>query len=143
MENTDLQELDVAALQENGGIVSNVPVKKVITWKRVNDDGDEVESKFVVHVVRQSFGFVERLFTTADDKSRSATFISEAIRLGKNGKQRLSYDQAYQLHPTLAQELVRVINEVNGVGTKEGDEGKGQPKKSGMNSSSPESVDEQ
>jgi len=143
MDSTDIKDLDVSILKDNGGIVSNVPVKKTLTWKRVDDEGEEVEEKFHVFVVRQSFGFVEKLFISDDDKSRSAKFISEAIRLGKSGKQRLSYEEAYQLHPTLAQEMVRVINEVNGVTSKEGDEGKVQKKKSGTSSLSPESEEEQ
>jgi hypothetical protein len=102
--------MDLRELKAKGGFVSAEPVPTEVTWKR-GEDSDT----FTVHVVKQSFGAIEKLFGGADDRSRSASFIAECIRLG-NGKERLTYDDAYALDPGLATVLVEAINKVNGTG---------------------------
>lgn len=95
--------MNLQQLRDSGGIVSPEPVKKPVEWRG---------KKFNVHVVRQSFGTVEEIVRQSEGRSRSAALIASFIRLGDNGTEQLSYDDAYQLQPELAAEFVRVVNEV-------------------------------
>jgi hypothetical protein len=104
--------MDLRELKAKGGFVSAEPVPVEVTWKHGKD-----ADTFTVHVVKQSFGAVESLFKTTDDRSRSASFIAAAIRLG-DGKERMSYDDAYALDPSLATVMVEAINKVNGTDEK-------------------------
>jgi hypothetical protein len=106
--------MDLRELKAKGGFVSAEPVPREVEWKH-NGDGKEVTDKFTVHVVKQSFGAIEKLFSGTDDRSRSAAFISECIRLG-DGTERMTYEDAYMLDPGLAAVLVGAINQVNGTG---------------------------
>jgi tail assembly chaperone len=73
-----------------------------------------------VFVKRQSFGSIERLFLgDDDDSSRSAAYIAATILLGDKGTEPLSYQDAYQLEPSLAKVLIEAINAVNGTGATE------------------------
>lgn len=94
-----------------GAVVSGELVKKDIVWTR-DVDGEEVTDSFAVFVKRPSFGDVERIFVGGDDKSRSAAMISACIRMGEHGEELLTYDQAYQLVPSLAQLFSEAIKEV-------------------------------
>lgn len=127
--------MDLKQLKARGGFVSAEPVKKSVKWKH-EDGGVEVEDDFEIYVVRQSFGSVEKLLTGLDDRSKSASFISACVRflVGSEEAQAyevqrrddpglpvrmefleaMSYEDAYQLEPSLAGALVRAINEVNG-----------------------------
>lgn len=95
--------MNLQQLRDTGGIVSPDPVKKTVKW-----NGE----KFVVYVVRQSFGSVETLVKDLEGRSRSAALVASFIRLGDDASEHLSYEDAYQLHPDLAAEFVRVVNEV-------------------------------
>lgn len=106
--------MNLKELKARGGFVSAVPVKKEVEWTHVDPQtGEEVTDKFGVFVKKQSFGAIERLFIGKDDQSKSATFISECILLGEDGKDQMTYQDAYQLDPGLAAVLVKAINEVN------------------------------
>lgn len=128
--------MDLKQLKARGGFVSAEPAKKAVAWKHEDDTGAEIEDKFDVYVVRQSFGSVEKLLTGLDDRSKSASFISACVRFLVGTDEALayeaqcrddpslpvrmeflesmSYEDAYQLAPSLAGALVRAINEVNG-----------------------------
>lgn len=106
--------MDLRELKAKGGFVSAEPVAQEVTWKHSDEDGDH-EDKFDVYVVRQSFGAIEKLFTGSDERSRSASFIAQCIRLGDK-KEAMSYDDAYMLDPGLASVLVEAINKVNATG---------------------------
>lgn len=99
-------------LIDKGGFVSAEPVKKLVEWTR-EDGGEIVTDKFSVWVLRQSFGNIEKLWTGPDDQSHSALMISECIRFGEKAEERMTYEQAYQLHPGLATVLMVAFNEVN------------------------------
>ena len=108
--------MKLADLKTAGGFVPSAPVKKSVTWKRKGHD----DVTFDVFIKRQSFGSVERLFLRDDDgRSRSAAYISEALLLGDKGNEPLSYDDAFQLEPSLAAVLIEAINDVNGTGRDE------------------------
>lgn len=101
----------LADLQSLGAFVDTAPVKKTITW-RATPDGEELTGE--VFVVRQPFGEVERALGDLDnERSRGAKLIAMSIRLGENGDEQLTYEQAYQLTPAFAWALVTAINEVN------------------------------
>lgn len=109
--------MDLKQLKAKGGFVAAVPVPKEVTWKHHDEEtGEETTDVFTVHILKQSFGSIERLFLGADDRSKSAAFIAECIRLGDGGKERMTYEDAYQLDPGLAAVLVAAANEVNGTG---------------------------
>lgn len=97
-------------LKAAGGFVAPKPVKKRIKWERKGEDTVE----FDVHIRRASFGSMERVMTAAlDERSRSATLLSEVLLLGENGDEPISYEDAYQLHPGLATLLLNAAREVN------------------------------
>lgn len=93
-----------------GGMVSPIPVKKEIKFKL---DGDE-ELSGTIHVKRLAIGDYEALFLVdGEERSRTAKIISEAVSLGPDGKERISFKDAYQLHPALAGAMIVAFNEVN------------------------------
>lgn len=112
--------MNLKQLREKGGFVSVRPVKKSVVWKHADDlSGEEHTDSFDVHVVKLSFGMVERIQMGVratdenDQRSANAQLISEATRWGEDGKERMSYQEAYQLQPKLARALVIAIAEVN------------------------------
>lgn len=101
-------------LRKQGGFVSAAPVKKSVTWKKVDDlSGEETEVTFDVWVRKLSFGMIESLFVSPDRKSRNAILISEAVRLGDDGKEEITYLDAFQLKPSLARAIMTAVAEVN------------------------------
>lgn len=106
--------MNLKELKAAGGFVSPALVKKPITWKKADDlSGQESEITFDVWVRKLSFGMVESLVTAPDQRSRNSALIAEAVRLGDDGKESFSYQDAYQLKPALARQLVIAIAEVN------------------------------
>lgn len=83
--------------------------------KFVLEEGGE-EQTATVHVRRLSIGSQEEIFLGGGDaaKSRTAKMISEAIRLGEKGEEKLSFIDAYKLHPAVAVAMVKAIGEVSG-----------------------------
>lgn len=106
----DLIAMDINELQALGGFVDAAPVPKEITWK--GPDGNSL--KATIHIVRQPFGVVESTFSTGDaDRSQGARMIHLAVRLGKDASEQLTYEQAYNLLPSLAWAMVGAINEAH------------------------------
>lgn len=100
-------------LQEKGAFVKAGAEKKSIVWKH-KVDGEAQEDTFDVFIKNLSAGDAEKLFSgMTDEKSRSAVAISELICADSKGtKPLLTYEQAYQLAPSLSALLVNTINEV-------------------------------
>ena len=97
-------------LQNMGGFVSTVPVKKEIKFKI---DGDD-EFTAIIHVRKLSAGDYETLFVSdSEGRSRTASVISQCVTLGESGKEKVSFEDAYRLHPNLATAMVNAFNEVN------------------------------
>lgn len=106
--------MNVAQLITLGGFVGAAPVKVPVSWTRFVDEANEdVTDNFDVFVLKTSFGNVEKMWTSGDEKSKSAILITECLRFGENGEERLSYEQAYSLDPGLAAELMTAYNTVN------------------------------
>jgi hypothetical protein len=108
--------MNINDLKAKGGFVPLAPIKKEVTWTRMNDAGEEISDTFDIYVKRQSFGTIEAIWSGEKDRSKSADYISQSIRLGPGGKETLTYDEAYQLDTGLATAFIVAINEVNGTG---------------------------
>lgn len=93
-----------------GAFIPDKPIKKEIKFKL---DSDE-ELSASIHVKRLSIGDYESLILNeTDTRSRTAKMISSAITLGDDGKERISFEDAYRLHPSLAGAMISAFNEVN------------------------------
>lgn len=105
--------MNLKDLKSKGGFVSSKPVEKKVVWTR-KVDGEEVSDEFTVLIKPMSYGDIERIFVDPKDqeRSRTAAMISDCVLLA-DGKERLSYEDAYQLAPSLANALTKAINEVN------------------------------
>lgn len=101
--------MNLSDLQALGGFVDTEPVQKEVTWK----GADGKENKGTVFVVRQPFGAVEQALSNAADRNQAAKLISLSIRLGEDGSESMTYEQAYSLHPNLAWAFAAAMNEVN------------------------------
>lgn len=102
-------------LQAKGGFISPVPVVKNIKWKGTDPEtGDKADYDADIHVKRLSVGDQEEIHQSIEDgRSKTAKLIAAAITLGKDGKERLTFEQAYQLAPELAGAMIKAFNEVN------------------------------
>lgn len=108
--------MNLKELQAKGGFVSVAPVKKSVTWEREGENGEVEKITFDVYVKRHSFGALEQIWAGDDDRAKSARFLSYSIKLGAGGKEELTYEDAYQLEPSLAAVLVNAVTEVNKTG---------------------------
>lgn len=51
-----------------------------------------------MHIRRQSFGVIERLFAPGEaEQSRNAKYISGSVLLGEEGTEPLTYEDAFNL----------------------------------------------
>lgn len=105
--------MNLKKLREAGAFLSPAPVKRQITWKHAGDDGESHEDTFDIFVMKLSYGVIDSLTSEKDQRSRNAALIAEAIRLGDNAKERLSYEDAYQLQTSLAMQFIVAIVDVN------------------------------
>lgn len=103
--------MDLKQLKAAGGLVSNLPTPVKRTWETPNGESLEIE----FFVLRQSFGQAERLYLATSeerkDRSRTSELIAEVIRLGKDGSEKMSYEDAYMLEPSLAKVFLDAITE--------------------------------
>jgi hypothetical protein len=110
--------MNLKQLKAKGGIVDGQPVKKEVSWTHQDSKtGKDVTDTFTLHIRRQSFGVIERLFAQGEsDQSRNASYIAASVALGSEGTEALSYDDAYSLEPSLGFLILNAVNEVNGTG---------------------------
>lgn len=94
-------ELNLKDLETGGGIYTGLPEKEVIEW-----DGVEYE----IYVKKLPFGEIERIMKS---ESYTTALIAAGIRLGKDGKESLTYDQVSLLKPELARKFANAVNKVN------------------------------
>jgi hypothetical protein len=106
--------MNVTQLMGLGGFVSSEPDKVSVTWANVDaTTGEDITNTFDVFVLRTTFGNVEKMWTSGDDKSKSAILITECLRFGEDAQERLTYEQALSLQPGLAAALMEAYNSVN------------------------------
>ena len=81
---------------------------------RLTDEEDELTA--VIHVRRLSIGIHEAIWADgpAASISKTARLLAEAIRLGESGEEKMSYEQAFSLHPRIALAMSTAISDVNG-----------------------------
>lgn len=105
--------MNLKDLKSAGGFVGTGMTKVNIVW----DKGDDTPLSFDVHVAPLSFGEVERILREeAEGRSRVANLIASAIRLGEEGQERLTYEDAYSLEPGLAKSFAKAVGEANDLG---------------------------
>jgi hypothetical protein len=109
--------MDLQQLQNMGGFVPQAPEVREISWTRQGPDGEPVTDTFTVRVKKLSAGIIERMWADAGkqpNRSYTATLISEAILLGDEGTERISYESAFNLDPGLAEVLLEdAVHAVN------------------------------
>ena len=106
--------MDVAALKARGGVIPAAPLPKEVEWTHADlETGEKITDKFTVHILRHSYGAMERMVLGEGDRSKGALLISNCVRFGDAGEEVMSYEDAYQLDPGLAAVLMKAINEVN------------------------------
>lgn len=110
--------MNLKQLKAKGGIVDGALVKKEVTWAHADPvTGKDVTEKFDVHVRRQSFGVIERLFSPGEaEQSRNAKYIAASVFLGEEGAEALSYEDAFSLESSLGFAILTAVNEANGTG---------------------------
>lgn len=111
--------MDLKQLRARGAFIPLAPVVRSVTWARHDEAGEPVSDTFDVHIVKHSAGSIDRLRSDASenpDRLWGPLFLSESIRLGDDGSERLSYDDAFRLDPGLARLLIDEINVVNSTG---------------------------
>ena len=108
--------MNLKQLKAKGGIVDAQPVKKDISWTHLDSKtGKQVTDTFTLHIRRQSFGVIERLFSQDESaQSRNASYLAASVSLGAEGDEALSYDDAFGLEPSLGFVILNAVNEVNG-----------------------------
>lgn len=113
-----MKSLQIASLEETGGLVSETPIEREIDWYEVVD-GKRVPAKYTVHVLRLPFKKIEDV--TRSSRSVTVGLIAEGV-LFDGGQTKLTPEQADRLAPELITQLIDAFNEVNG--TAPGGEGK-------------------
>jgi hypothetical protein len=98
-------------LTEQGGFAATKPIKKHIKFEI---DGNKLEAD--IHVRQIGIGEYEDVYVgdDKDKRSKTAKMISESVLLGEDGKERISFDDAYRMKPALASAILDAFNEVNG-----------------------------
>lgn len=112
--------MNLTELKAMGAVVDLAPVRKSVEWTHKDEHGEERTVTFDVFITRLSFGMIDRLSkVNSADRSSNAELIAASVRLGEDAEERMPYDIAFSLHPSLALELVRAIGEVNKLATPE------------------------
>jgi hypothetical protein len=114
--------MDLKTLRERGGIVPSAPVKREVEWKHAVDGVGEVTDTFTVHIRKLSCGTIDRVYAAARSVTKNkdaeiserALIISESVLLGDEGSERFTYEDAFNLEPSLAEALIAAANAVNG-----------------------------
>lgn len=107
-----MKALNLQALRDSGAFVDPAPVRKEVEWTHKGADGKPFTDQFVVHIRRHAFGLMDRL-RAEKGRSTSAAIVSECVLLGEAADETMSYDEAFNLDPSLALALVTAVNEVN------------------------------
>ncbi|MDP2141271.1 MAG: phage tail assembly chaperone family protein, TAC [Gammaproteobacteria bacterium] len=109
--------MNLAELTALGGVIPSAPQREEITWVRDTEEGEK-EDSFFIHVVQLAYGDVHTISaenSTGKDQRRvyTAQLICAAVRLGDDASERLTYEQAYHLHPGLGAAMLSAVVRVN------------------------------
>jgi len=120
------KKMSIAGLKKIGGVLTGQAIERNIKWTNVDDDGKKTEHEFTVGVVKLGLAATERIWAPVqngdEERSSWAMLICETIRLGDKFDERISYEDACNLNPSLFSALSEAANSVNP--RPEGDEGK-------------------
>ena len=137
----DLKEIVSIAAVSNGLIRTTVDWDKPNIREEEQPDGSVKRIKekptrysFDVHIVRElSYGATERILRAAGNPNVivGAVIVSEAVRFGDNGTEKLDYTTAANMHPGLIMVLRNAVDKYHkGFGQTAADEAEGEnPKK--------------
>lgn len=101
-------------LKNAGALVPTDGERKTVTWKNPHT---KEEFTFDIFVKRRSYGSVERIYIDDSGKAKGALTISECVLIGEAAEP-ISYEDAFNLEPSLASVFMKAIGEVNGDGKK-------------------------
>lgn len=125
--------MNKAELLKAGGLVAPEPVKRTVVWK----DDEGAEHTFTVTVLPRTAGSVFRAREMGrEGKSREdhIIYLATFIRLGENGDEAFTYEEADALKISLFEALMHALLDVHGK-PKEAPKNLRPPKKSSANSS--------
>jgi len=121
-----MNDLTLERIRSIGGIVTAKTETRDVKWRGINPEtGRRIKCTYTVEVKRMAFGWIDRVTrearstaTNGHDEAQSigATLISGGVLFGGES---LSYHDALQLDPELANELLRAFYEVNAMPTVE------------------------
>ena len=97
------------ALLQQVGAFAPPPVPKKFEW--TNDAGETLEFEFFVRHV--AFGDIDgSMAKEGDERSMAALWLSKTVCFDPEGKDGLSYADAYALKPSFAKALSDAVSEV-------------------------------
>lgn len=104
-------------LIKKGGIVNTQLVQKTADWTRSDDSGKQVTDEVKFFVRRASHVMFKQAFSGAaladgSKLDQDSALIVSHIRLGEDGSEALTYEQATSLETNLAIIFTNAINEV-------------------------------
>ena len=114
--------MNLEQLKQKGAFVSLAPVAKEIVWKHKDPEtGEEMEDTLTIHVRRLSAGAIEVMReglkkVEGEGGSRNAAMVAHFVCLGEDGKESLTYDQAFSLVESLSNAMLLALIEVNRLG---------------------------
>lgn len=105
---TNLSELLAVA-----SIEATTLIKKSVQWKQPGKDGKEIEYSADVFIISDiSFSAQERIYlgdSSTIDAGRMSRAISERLRFGEDGSEKMSHEQAANLHPSFGFALTKLL----------------------------------
>jgi hypothetical protein len=104
---------NLSQLKAAGGFVS-APMQREVTWDRVDEEtGEQLSDTFDIYIARPSLGSTLSASKTPEGLDPVLFNMSKTLFL-KNEKDQLqliTYEEADALEPTLAQAIMKVVNE--------------------------------
>lgn len=102
-------------LKKKGGVIEPELVKEHIKWThRDKETGEIITDEFDVFILKASWGAVSDVVSNdAPGYNASVGMIAECVKLGESGEENLSYEDAYALDNSLAQQFLAAVNRVN------------------------------
>jgi len=110
--------MNKAELAKLGALVPPAPIKRTVSWQP--PEGDEVS--FEITVLPKTAGAMFRGREMAREgevaegsREAHAVYLATFLRLGVNGEEQFTYDEAYALEPSFFDVLMRAVVDTHGV----------------------------
>lgn len=102
---SSLSDLKAAGAVVDGGLIE----------REIRFTLDEVEHTATIHIKRLAIGDYEQLNTEIkESRSKIAHMIATAVRLGENGDEVITFEDAYRFRVELADAIAEAFEAVNG-----------------------------